>query len=111
MEALGREDAQGYPARGCCGAWGGSKRRWGGGHEDGVKDDSLLPRARLRLGTGGHSPGLPSRKLALSTSRKGSVRTVRHTHDAHHSTRLRARAGPQEKLSPTLPACPPNIIY
>lgn len=49
MGALGQEDTRSYPARGCHGAWGGSKRRWGG-HEDGVKDDSLLPREWLCLG-------------------------------------------------------------
>lgn len=75
MEAPRREDAKGYPAPGMPRGLGGSERQWAGG-DDGVKDGSLLPREWLRLGGAWASAGLPSRKLALSTSRKGSVRTV-----------------------------------
>lgn len=55
----------------------------------------------------GHSAGLPSRKLVLSTSRKGSVRTVCHTHDAHRSLRARAEQVPRRSATDS-PLCPPT---
>ena len=89
---------------------GAAARDGGGAMKMGSRMTPCCPESGSAWVQRGHSAGLPSRKLVLSTSRKGSVRMVCHTHDAHHSLRLCARVGPQEKQPPTLPACPP-IIY